>query len=276
MSSPQAHWDIAALCASPLFTPLLAALAALNDAAFPSLTQLNALLTQRPTPLLNSRGDALRFVPQTLGKQDFAQQYEPRCYLSGELQTRTDNLHDLFNALVWLTFPRSKAALNQHHYHALCEAARSASSKPRGAARDTATLLDESGVIVAYSDEHLAQCLREFQWHELFWQRREQVQQGMEFYIVGHGLYEKAMRPYVGMTGQGIMLKVTTEFFTWSQANKIEHLDALLAEYVAQHCHHTRELNPVPLLGIPRWWADNEHEVFYRNTTYFRAGRRVT
>jgi Protein of unknown function (DUF3025) len=273
VSSPHAQWDIAALCASPLFTPLLAALAALDGATFPTLAQLNALLTQRATPLLNRRGDALCFVPQALGKQEFEQQYEPRCYLRGELQTRADNLHDLFNALVWLTFPKAKAALNARHYTLLDAARQAASSKPRGAARDTATLLDESGVIVAYSDEHLAQCLREFQWHELFWQRREQVQQQMGFYIFGHGLYEKAMHPYVGMTGQGRLLKVTAEFFSWDKAAQIGYLDERLTQEIEQGCQHTHELNPVPLLGVPGWFSANRAENFYENTNYFRAGR---
>jgi hypothetical protein len=43
---------------------------------------------------------------------------------SGEVATRPDNRHDLFNALIWLAFPRSKAAMNRRHHEALLAGAR--------------------------------------------------------------------------------------------------------------------------------------------------------
>ena len=36
---------------------------------------------------------------------------------------------------------------------------------------------------------------------------------------------------------------------------------------------HGRELSPLPVLGVPGWWKDNEQESFYDNTGYFRPGR---
>src|ERR1022692_1004856 len=41
-------------------------------------------------------------VRQECGKLLFERQYEPRCYLKGEVPTRDYNWHDLLNALVWL------------------------------------------------------------------------------------------------------------------------------------------------------------------------------
>jgi hypothetical protein len=32
----------------------------------------------------------------------------------------------------------------------------------------------------------------------------------------------------------------------------------------------TSALSPLPLLGIPDWWPDNNYEVFYENIRYFR------
>jgi len=75
-----------------------------------------------------------------------------------------------------------------------------------------ATLFDESGVIVAYSNSQLAKLLCDFKWKELFWLCREEVNAQMGFYLFGHGLYEKAMQPYVGMTGQGLLMPVEMEF----------------------------------------------------------------
>jgi hypothetical protein len=269
------------LLQSPLFTPLYPAISCLTSTEFPALDELNAQLLAQPIFVQN--GAALHFVAQGVGKLAFEAQYEPRCYLMGEVQTRADNWHDLLNALVWLTFPKAKAAINARHFQALMEkrqaqtelAALPETSSERGAVRDTNTLLDESGVIVAYADAELAGLLRNFSWRELFWQRREQVRREMGFYVFGHGLYEKALQPYVGMTGQCLLLKVEPAFFSWALAQQLAHLDTLLADYLtdSQHCRSTRELAPVPLLGVPGWSVDNAEEAYYDNTDYFRPGR---
>ncbi len=271
--NPSSDLNKDALLRSTLYAPLHAVISRLQSDGFPALEALNAELEQHP--IVVESGCTLRFVEQGIGKLAFEAQYEPRCYLTGEVQTRRNNWHDLLNAWVWLTFPRAKAAINLRHYQALMSKA--ATDSQRGAVRDTNTLLDESGVIVAYADEELAGLLRDFRWKSLFWQRREQVQASMGFYLFGHGLYEKALKPYVGMTGQGLLLAVAPEFFSWSQPRQLAHLDERLAEYLAdpQHCGSTRELSPVPLLGIPGWTEDNQSESYYDNTAYFRSGRRA-
>lgn len=268
------EWNREALRQSPLFAPLHPVLAELEEGKFPSLSDCNALLAARQIPIATQSGLPLRFVAQDYGKLPFEAQYEPRCYLKGEVPTREHNWHDLLNALVWLTFPRAKAAINARHYRVLTEG-NEATGSQRGAVRDMNTLFDESGVIVVCADAELAALLRDFRWKELFWQRRAQVQAKMGFYLFGHGLYEKAVRPYVGLTGQGLVLAVEQEFFAWPLTRKLTHLDGLVADYLnaAQHCRSTRELNPVPLLGVPGWAADNDCPAYYDNTGYFRPGR---
>lgn len=265
---------------SPLFAPLHPIISNLNTDDFPSLDELNALLVAHRPAISVQSGSALRFVVQRTGKLAFEAQYEPRCYLAGEVQTRQHNWHDLFNALVWLTFPRAKAAINARHYHALTDADsldNGAHRSQRGAIRDTSTLLDESGVIVAYADAELAGLLQHFRWRELFWEQREQVKNSMGFYLFGHGLYEKALQPYVGMTGQGLLVAVEQDFFGCTRHEQLAHLDGLLADYLADpaHCLMTRELSPVPLLGVPGWCPDNEYASYYDNTDYFRPARRA-
>ncbi|MEO8344048.1 MAG: DUF3025 domain-containing protein [Gallionella sp.] len=272
-------WNMAALLNSPLFAPLQTILADLDAGDFPTLQNYNALLAASYPPITVQSGMSLRFVSQECGKLSFEAQYEPRCYLSGEVQMRAHNWHDLFNALVWLTFPKTKAMLNARHYHALLNE-RASGNPARGAARDANTLFDESGVIVVYADNdsgaELAGLVSGFRWKELFWQRREQVRAQMGFYLFGHGLYEKALQPYVGMTGQGLLLAVEQEYFSWSQKQQLTHLDNLLADYLAapEHCRNTRDLSPVPLLGVPGWTTDNCSETYYDNTAYFRPSRR--
>jgi Protein of unknown function (DUF3025) len=270
------EWNREALLRSPLFAPLHPILAEIIPEDFPTLKDCNALLAARHPHITVQCGMPLRFVPQQRGKLLFESQYEPRCYLTGEVQMRAHDNHDLLNALVWLTFPNIKAALNARHYHALIEERMSGNNR-RGPVRDVNTLLDESGVIVAYADEELAGLLRGFKWQELFWQRREQARAGMGFYLFGHGLYEKALQPYVGLTGQGLLIKVQQEFFSWSSSRQLKHLDSLSAGCLAmpEYCLTTRDLSPVPLLGVPGWAVENNCAVYYDNITYFRPGRRA-
>ena len=269
------EWDPATLLRSQLFAPLHPALSQFITHNFPTVEDCNALLTVRQPPVTVQCALPLRFVAHEPGKLLFERQYEPRCYLNGEVQMRARVWHDLLNALVWLTFPEAKAAINARHYQALMSAAPEL-KKQRGAVRDMVTLFDESGVIVVSADEELNNLLRGFQWKELFWRRREQVNAAMGFYLFGHGLYEKALQPYVGMTGQGLLLPVEQEFFSWSPARRLGHIDKRVAAYLnaPEHCRSTRELCPVPLLGVPGWAVENVEESYYNNTAYFRSARQ--
>jgi len=272
-----APWNQLQLLASPLFEPLHEKIAQLPADFFPTLNEFNQLLTQRQPAITTHLGEPIRFVAQQLGKLAFESQYEPRCYLTGEVQSRADNWHDALNALVWLTFPRSKAAINARHYFSLKQnlSAEQLGSQ-RGSTRDALTLLDESGVIVPYANGDLAKLLVDFQWHELFWRRRADLAQSMGFYLFGHGLYEKALQPYLGFTGQALLLPVPAEFFSWPLAQRLAHLDELLAQHLADDTNmtHPLALTPLPLLGIPGWAAENEAETYYQNKQYFRDKRQ--
>ena len=273
--NPIPEWNKEALLHTSSFAPLHSIISHLESDEFPNLQDCNALLASHRPAIAVHSGQPLRFVPQEYGKLPFEAQYEPRCFLKGEVPTRANNWHDLLNALVWFIFPKAKAAINARHFLALTEESDSSTHSQRGAVRDTNTLLDESGVIVAYADTELAELLRNFQWKELFWRRRTQVQSSMGFFIFGHGLYEKVLSPYIGLTGQGLLLPVEQTFFTWPHARQLAHLDTLLAGYLTSktHCCSTRELTPVPLLGVPGWAAENENAAYYDNTEYFRTGR---
>lgn len=260
--------------------PALARLAALarergvDPGRFPSLQFCNDLLDMCSPPVRVANGMPLRFVRQENGSQPFEAQYEPRCYLRGELQTREHNWHDLLNALIWLTFPRAKAAINARHYQSLVAGAKAGGSQ-RGGGRDMLTLLDESGVIVPCADEELAALLRNFRWKELFWHQRARLTGSMGFCVFGHGLLEKTLRPYIGMTGQGLILSVDRGYFQWPLERRLAHLDEALSAYLATAGlgETTRELTPVPLLGVPGWSQESGAENFYDNARYFRPGR---
>lgn len=275
------EWNLPAMTHSPMLAPLhpvLGRLARMADPrGFPSLADCNALLAACEPRVRVASGMPLRFVAQELGSLPFEAQYEPRCYLKGELQTREDNWHDFFNALVWLTFPHAKTAINARHYHTMV-ADRRAGRTARGGKRDMLTLLDESGVLVPCADEELAMLLKAFRWKELFWHQRARLREGIGFVVFGHGLHEKALRPYIGMTGQGLILSVESGYFNWPLERQLAHLDAMLVAYMdrPECAEHTRELTPVPLLGVPGWSVNTRDEYFYDNARYFRPGRLLS
>ncbi|MDD2701018.1 MAG: DUF3025 domain-containing protein [Sideroxydans sp.] len=269
-------WQRDSMLESFAFRPLHAHIACLPAEDFPGLADYNRLLPHGADSMRVRNGKALRFVAQDYGKLPFEARYEPRCYLQGEVQTREDNWHDLFNALVWFAFPAAKRAINARHYAALTSERSDEGHSERGAVRDMNTLFDESGVVVPYADDGLAESLRAFDWRALFWHRRAEIGCNMDFYLFGHGLYEKMLKPYVGLTGQGLLVKVEAGFFDLPLAQRLRQLDGVLEAYLedAEHCKSTRELTPVPLLGIPGWTEENAQESYYDNTDYFRPGRQ--
>lgn len=258
---------------SPMFLPLRRHGAALRGTDWPGMVELQRMLDANAPPPVSGGGVRLRFVaPQPRGVA-LEDKYEARIYLKGEVQLRPANWHDLMNALVWLTFPRAKAALNARHYRALLQ--QHASGAPnRGPLQDAMTLFDEGGVILA-GDVGLLRLLREFSWKELFWHNRGRVASHMRFYLFGHALYEKALHPYTGITGRGILFEAGEDFLGAGITAQIAQLDAMLEKSLLDEdaWKATRELAPVPVLGVPGWCPDNERAEYYDNTSYFRRGR---
>lgn len=261
-------WDAQWHARSPLYEPLLAAARELgNREAWPDLDDYNRLLQSEPVPLTHS-GKKVRFVAQG------DEAYERRAYLTGEVQTRSENWHDFFNALVWRVFPRTKAAINLLHYRASLE--RPPAESCRGTARDVLTLFDESGVAVACARAELGELLRQHSWKELFWNRRGELAASMRFFVFGHSLHEKALQPYIGLTGKALILPVQPDFFGLPLARQLADLDEMMTRHLLDPAAllTTAALSPLPLLGIPGWWKDNENAVFYENSRYFRPKKQ--
>ena len=241
-----------------------------NRQCWPEHIDLNHLNLQQNQQIMTQSGKRICFIPQIIGKHRLEQKYESKIYLTGQVQTRDKNWHDLFNALVWQIFPRAKSALNHLHYQTqLFES--SNRIKCRSALRDAATLFDESGVIVVSSQEALIQLLKNFEWKQLFWRERDAVLSSMRFFIFGHGLYEKALNPYTGMTGKGIIFKVDETFFDQTLLNQLQSIDLMLEPFLLQTLLSSSDLTPIPLLGYPGWTEDNSNETYYENKKYFRS-----
>lgn len=265
-------WNTDWLTRSEMFAPLRPLGAGLPANGWPALDMLNALAEDHGRRIANAQGMRVRFVPQAPKSQSFEAAFEPRAYLRGEVQVRPFDWHDLFNALVWMTFPAAKAAINARHYESM-SATVSGNRPPQ---RDALTLFDEDGVAVVSSDAELLELVRDFRWKELFWHRRDAVMARMRFLFFGHALYTKALKPFVGLTGKAVLLEVPGEFLGLAQAPQLAELDRLLALHIRnrEQFRHGRELSPLPVLGVPGWWSGNEREGFYEDTAYFRPGRR--
>ena len=238
-----------ALLATPFFTSVK--------------SELDRLAGRRDRHALNelaaSRGIGTRFMPPQFDISGIG--YEMAIAATGEVPTR-DNTHDFFNALQWIAFPQTKAAINAGHLRH-----RGTETAPRSVARDVLTMVDESGVLVASSDNSLLDLLREFRWRDLFVDRRADVVARMRVAMLGHGLMEKALAPFIGLTGKAILLNMGDEIsLDMAAANWLTN-DANLAS--------SHSLAPLPLLGIPGWDARNEDPAFYDNREYFRPGRRI-
>lgn len=273
-------WNMASVQHSALFASLHPALALADwpRQAWPTLAECQSLLDKLP-PLMTGSGAHLRVAPQASGKpQDWRQAYEPRIYLTGELQTRGENWHDLFNLLVWASFPQAKTALNARHYALLeARAVQAATAAPRLPPQDALTQFDETGVVIVSADERLSALLQNFQWKRLFCERRSAVEAHMRCYLFGHGLMEKALNPYRGMTGKGIVLPVAPAFFSQPLAQQIAQIDEQLAHLIAdpQKLILPQDLAPVPVLGFPGFTPENENPAYYEDQAYFRPGRRA-
>jgi hypothetical protein len=257
-----------------MFEPLRAHAPAWRS-EWPSLETLQRALERREPQVTNAAGAPLRLVAQGRRPRSFRERYEARLFLDGELQLRERSWHDLLNVLVWLAFPRAKAALNARHYAAL-EAQQAAGARNRGPTQDALTLFDEGGVIVVSADEGLLDCLRNWRWKELFWAQRARLAARMRFLVFGHALYEKALNPFLGITARGIVLEAGPEHPDASLPAELAALDARLAAHLSRTASlaATRELEVVPVLGVPGWCPDNQREDFYDNPDYFRPARR--
>jgi hypothetical protein len=244
---------------SPLFDPLRPLLARLPQDRWPTHAELTALAARATT----SRGVPLRFVPPRDRTDRERRYYELRIAESGEVETRSENWHDLFNALVWIAFPGAKAAINAQHA-AILEEGGEAEAKHRGPARDALTVFDEGGVIVATSDAALRQLIVDFEWKELFWRRRAQLEAGVRFFAFGHALYEKGLDPYLGMVAKTVFVPFTADAC---------EADRFLAAHFADRARFPspKSMAPMPVLGIPGWHPDTARESFYDDARHFRG-----
>jgi hypothetical protein len=162
-----------------------------------------------------------------------------------------DNLHDLFNGLMWLSYPQTKRRLNALQAEQI---ALHGTSGPRGALRDALTLFDENAAVLQ-APAKLVAALRQRDWRTLFIAQRS-LWQSARLVIFGHALMEKLMQPRKAITAH-----------VWVSE---ELTDGALASSLTHERLVTKVFLPLPVLGVPGWWKANEEPCFYDDADVFR------
>jgi hypothetical protein len=208
-------------------------------------------------PCIELPGGPLRFVQADAAPAGEA--YEAFIFRTAQVPTR-DNLHDFFNGLVWLHFPRAKRRLNELQ---AAEIARAGIGATRGPLRDALTLFDENGAVLD-APPALWQALLARDWPRLFVGERALWREA-RLLVFGHALLEKLATPR----------KALTAHVLWAPdaGRAIAIDDAAIAAALEPSHLVGKPFAPLPVLGVPGWWPANEEPGFYDDAAVFRPPR---
>jgi hypothetical protein len=221
----------------------------------PTLTMLNRVAQDAGVALPDGR--ALRFE-KAPPRRTPALAYERRIADDAVIEFREGSRHDLANALVWFAFPSVKAALNAVHLRDGLES--TANGRSRG--RDAATLVDEAGMIFVCRDVELIALLRVWQWHALFWERRERAARQIHAIVIGHGLLDKLRAPFRALTAQALVIDTD-----------VRHADDVAASQMRARDFAPHRLAPLPVAALPGWDSEGIGERLFDDEEVFRVKR---
>ncbi len=233
-----------------------------NFQQWPQLTDYQALFRDDNSPVTP--------VAQADQARSYEEGYEPRIYLRKELQTRLNNWHDFFNALVWLRFPQTKRCLNALHYS---QSSQTPQNRQRSPLENRITQFDECGMVIVSRRAEYLELIRQHQWQQLFIDERSAFEQDIRVIVFGHAIYEKALTPYIGMTCHGLLFQ-NNQLLDSILDNNYTALDAAMAGYwEGENADSPTKLQAYPILGTPGLWPDQD-DSFYTDETYFRPKRQ--
>jgi hypothetical protein len=185
--------------------------------------------------------------------------YERFIHDSGRCPVRP-GLHDFFNGLCWLRFPQAKQALNRLQAQ---EIARAGIGPRRGPVRDAITVFDENGALLD-APAPLWQALAQRQWRRLFVDLRPLWAQA-RLLLFGHALLEQLVTPRKAITAHVWRAQCGLDPATAA--------DAWLARHCTADALAAKPFTPLPVLGVPGWWAGNENFSFYDDSLVFRPAK---
>ena len=206
---------------------------------------------------LNLAGAPVQFIPPSAMPPATA--YERFVFETGQCPVRP-GLHDFFNGLVWLAFPQAKRQLNRLQAQ---EIARAGIGERRGAVRDAITVFDENGALLS-APPAIWEALELRAWRRLFVELRPLWAQA-HLLVFGHALLEQLAAPRKGLTAH-----------VWRSDAAMDSgasCDAWLAARCTAEALAGKPFTPLPVLGIPGWWRENENFSFYDDSHVFRPRR---
>jgi hypothetical protein len=214
-----------------------------------------------------NNNDRVRFVEQSALPAGEA--YEAFIFRTGQVPTR-DNWHDLLNGLMWLSFPQAKRALNALQAAQIAQMViEQQRGHVRGQVRDAATVFDENGAVLVTQSRALIAAWQAHDWQRLFIELRSEWQHA-QLWCFGHALMEKLLTPYKAITCHALWCDAP---HTLARPQLDEWLAAQLPGQLS-----TRAWTPLPVLGVPGWWAANEdarsQADFYADAAVFRPLRQ--
>ncbi|MHC6645711.1 DUF3025 domain-containing protein [Alteromonas sp. HB246098] len=289
--------------ASKPVTALLEEVGLVSNDEFPTPEKLNEL-----TARYYEQWQGPLFKGQSQFSHDDQRYYETIISEDGVVPTREHSWHDLFNALIWLQFPKTKSLLNALHISDIS----AYGVNPRTPRRNRITHFDECGVVLAieahdstasnkpkrtatlidsnsgttdkatlgalYDRGTLETFLAELashEWERVFVEKRALWHKQVSPFIFGHANLEMMLNPFVGLTGKWLAVAVPKGFShldKWQQRLVLD--DAMTARIkTLNYFESTPLLKPLPLLGVPLWQGQQD-EVFYQNKDYFRPLRK--
>jgi hypothetical protein len=217
--------------------------------------------------LRNHCGLPVRFVPQESLPAGTA--YEAFISSTGHVPSR-DNLHDFFNALIWLHFPHTKVRLNALQAAEIGRAG--GISAVRGKVRDAATIFDENAAIFIHRDPAMAVALRAHDWKEVFGKHRDDFGVNWEVWLFGHALIEKLVNPYKAITAHASTIIADPAFFRCGHDEKRGWIDQAVSNLLTP-VFSSAALAPLPVAGVPGWWPGQD-ATFYDDASVFRPMRK--
>lgn len=237
----------------------------LGGGDWPSLDALNQRLRGLVHPV---SGAALAFIHQDQALFRDGLHYERRIHDHGRIATRAASWHDLFGALAWIDWPRTKLALNRLQVADLAVQGRG----NRTRRQQSLTHVDEAGLMVAASDPSLLAAIQAHDWFTLFLARRAAWGREIVVHVFGHALHELARTPHLTLAGKALLFHVDAALLAAPRAAQVAALDAAAADAIGagRLAADPRDQPSLPLSGIPGWRAGNDDAGFIANGECFR------
>jgi hypothetical protein len=201
---------------------------------FPSVEEIDRVVASRAGVHFERaapKGRRARALKKARQPIDIDTLYDGRIATASIVPTRPSSAHDLWNALVWSAFPRSKRAVHVRQHRLI------ANSLPRGAAtlpptrtreQDTIAMIDEGGVVLLCDPG--AKLLIEAALEGRAKEALLDLKKTFTALVFGHAIYEELARGPKRVLGFSVIIETNERSRDRVVAHADERLSGMLAE----------------------------------------------